>query len=200
MTKYTDREVWDGIRFSNNKILNYIIDKYFPRIEYYVTRNNGSSLDAEDIFQEGLITVYRKLHNNDFVIQCSFFTFLYSICRLLWLKELRNRKEDEVIYEKDLVDEVGINIIEDQLKNERKKLFRKYLNLISEECKKFIIYCTKGYTLAETTELMGYNNVNVSKSKKYKCKKELIEKIRTSPKFKELKNERLCDINEIPRR
>lgn len=191
MAKYTEQEVWEGLKKSNTKILNYVVDLYLPRIEYYILGNSGSDKDALDIFQDALVVIYRKLHTPDFIIQCKFITFLYSICRLLWLKELRRRKGQETSFDEDLVIDFGFDVGEEQLKNERRKLYRKYLKLISKECQKIIVLLTKGFSLSEITKEMNYKSVNVTKNKKYKCKNGLIEKIRTSSKFKELKNERL---------
>ena len=61
----------------------------FPKVERYILQNSGSSNEALDIFQEGLIILYQK-HQQDQTIQLD--GFLLNTCRYLWLNELRKKK------------------------------------------------------------------------------------------------------------
>ncbi len=55
--------------------------------------NKGTEEDAKDIFQETVIAIFRKIREkSDYEIRRDFATFLYSIARWLWLKQLRSMK------------------------------------------------------------------------------------------------------------
>ena len=46
-------------------------------------KSGGSEADAEDIFQEGLYILIRKVSSKEFQLSCKLNTFLFSICRNL---------------------------------------------------------------------------------------------------------------------
>src|SRR5437868_13526876 len=55
----------------------------------FVLNNNGSYDEAKDIFQEAMITLYEKAKSDSFVLTCQIKTYVYSVCRRLWLKRLQ---------------------------------------------------------------------------------------------------------------
>ncbi|HET6996503.1 MAG TPA: sigma factor, partial [Chitinophagaceae bacterium] len=57
-----------------------------------VVSNGGNAQDAEDIFQEALIIVCRKVKDPGFQLTAQLSTYLYSVSRFLWKDELRKRK------------------------------------------------------------------------------------------------------------
>ena len=81
----------DGIRNNNSKIINEIYEKYSKAIIQYVTSNNGSADDAQDVFQEGMIVLFQKVHTPDFELTSSLLTYFYSICKFIWSNRLRKK-------------------------------------------------------------------------------------------------------------
>src|SRR6187399_841821 len=55
----------------------------------FVVNNNGTYDEARDIFQEAMITLYQKAKSDSFVLTSQLKTYIYSICRRLWLKRLQ---------------------------------------------------------------------------------------------------------------
>ncbi|MBC7511396.1 MAG: sigma-70 family RNA polymerase sigma factor, partial [Ferruginibacter sp.] len=58
-------------------------------IQTFVLNNNGSADDARDIFQEAMVVLYEKSIATMFSLNCQLKTYIYSICRRLWLKRLQ---------------------------------------------------------------------------------------------------------------
>src|SRR3978361_2309087 len=54
----------------------------------FILNNNGSYDEAKDIFQEAMIILYQKAKSDSFVLTSQIKTYVYSICRRLWLKRL----------------------------------------------------------------------------------------------------------------
>src|SRR3989339_1281700 len=92
MTDYTNLELLNGILRNDTIVLQYIYKNFYSKINFFIKKNNGDDDDANDIFQEAIIIIYRKLKANELVLDCTFETYLYSICRFLWLKQLEKRK------------------------------------------------------------------------------------------------------------
>ncbi len=45
--------------------------------------------DARDIFQEAMVVLYEKSKDTTFSLNCQIKTYVYSVCRRLWLKRLQ---------------------------------------------------------------------------------------------------------------
>ena len=191
MKDYSNNKIIKGMLQNDNSTLKYIYNKYYPKINYFIINNNGIEEDANDIFQEGLIIIYRKIKENPSFLKCSFGTYLYSVCKLLWLKQLRRKRTRFIIrekitsYLKNNEESDIINIIE---KNERHRLYQKHFSTLCKDCQMTLQLFLDEIPLKEIAKLMGYKNENYAKKKKYKCKENLINKIKHDKEFKELEN------------
>ncbi|MDX1409690.1 MAG: hypothetical protein R3330_16190, partial [Saprospiraceae bacterium] len=59
-TPHPDQPLVDGLLNADGAVIDEIYRRYFPGVLRHVTRNSGRAADAKDIFQECLLTVYRK--------------------------------------------------------------------------------------------------------------------------------------------
>ena len=97
MKRLSEEEIIAGLRKRDNRVLQYIYKNSFTPVRQLIVSNAGSDNDAEDIFQEALIIVFKKLkEEQEFQLTAAFTTYIYSISRLLWLKHLRNIKKIEI--------------------------------------------------------------------------------------------------------
>ena len=191
MKYYSNDKIINGILQNDNFILKYIYTEYYPKINYFVINNNGIEEDANDIFQEGIIIIYRKIKENQSFLKCSFGTYLYSVCKLLWLKQLRQKRTRFIVQEKlpsYFKDNEYPDITDTIEKNERHRLYQKYFLKLGKDCKKTLQLFLDEIPLKDIAKLMGYKNENYAKKKKYKCKEALINNIKQDKKFKELNN------------
>ena len=87
MKHLTTDEILLGIRQKNDHILNMIYSEAYPTIEKYILQNRGNEQDAEDVFQEAMIIVYKRIRDNELELSCKFGTYLYAICKNIWMQE-----------------------------------------------------------------------------------------------------------------
>ena len=85
---FTDEELLMGLADGSDDALTQLYRRYFPMVLHFVTSNSGSEDDAKDIYQEALIVVYEKVRAGSLELQCQLKTYLYSVGRRLWLKQL----------------------------------------------------------------------------------------------------------------
>ncbi len=188
--KYTDNELLDGIKLKNTIILQFIMKDNFLSIKQMVLLNGGSESDADDILQESLIVLYRKIREDNFILTCSLKTYLYSVARLKWLKELKRKQRVEMLTDEEeyMIDET--DSIEDEIENEeRQRIYREKYEELGEDCKKVLKLSVTGTSIAEITEIMGYSSEQHTRNRRFKCKETLIQKIRNTKLFNELGNE-----------
>jgi RNA polymerase sigma factor (sigma-70 family) len=187
--KFSSEELIEGIRNHDRLVLAYLYKDLFYQIRWLVIHNHGTEEEAKDIFQDALIIVHRKIKAKDLHLTCSLSTFIYSVCRYLWLKELHRRNRftkgepDDVIY---VAEEPGDAENAEHIKQE---IFLKHFNELSRDCKKILNLHLNNVPIPEITKSMGYRNDQYTMERKYRCKNRLIEKILKNPLFRQIKDE-----------
>ncbi|HEY0609441.1 MAG TPA: sigma-70 family RNA polymerase sigma factor, partial [Chitinophaga sp.] len=134
-----------------------------------IRSNGGTREDAEDIFQEALIILCRKIKTGNFILSAKLSTYLFSVCRFLWNDQQRRQK---IAISDDNADHI---LLEDNLpelfEQEKKALLvEKALQALGERCKELLLlfYHTK-MKLRDIAVQMGYSSENTVKNQKYKC-------------------------------
>jgi len=165
-----------------------IYSNCYPSIEKYILSNNGTVQDAKDVFQDGLIVFYENQKSPDFQLLVKFETYLFAICKNIWLKQLRLKKRSNAVtFDDDLV-LIDEDFIELELsRHYRYKLYKSKFNLLGNECKKLLTLFFQKKSMVEITRLLNYKNDSYTRKKKYKCKEKLTQLIKKDPDFNRLK-------------
>lgn len=140
-------------------------------IQAFILNNNGSSEDARDIFQEAMIVLYEKATSGKFELTAQVKTYLYSVCRRLWLKRLQQMQRFGVPVESmsDLV-QVDEDLEAHERRNEAFVTMEKALVHLGEPCKSLLeAYYLQKKNMQEISEHFGYTNAENAKNQKYKC-------------------------------
>lgn len=171
----------------NDRAFKYCYQTFFSIIEKNILSNNGDEQDAEDIFQDGLIVLYHQIKKDQLKLTCSLSTYLYSICRNLWLKKLR--KSSRIVALSDTLQQY-VSIEESHLKTleatEEKKMVATFLDELQEGCKRILLYFYfEKIKMAEIAERMGLSSEQVAKNKKAGCMKKLKGLMKNANYFKE---------------
>lgn len=185
MIHYSDEAIAEGLRLRSDLIIRYIYQEYFPMIKYLIMSNNGNEEDAEDVFQDGLVVIFKKIRARELELTSSFRTYLYSVCRNLWLTKLKKRNRyirefsdfedfEEINYSK--------NQQQDEAEHEKFGLYQKHFYTLGEDCKKVLLLFMKKMPLKEIASEMGYKTEKYAKTRKYLCKEELKRRIINDPK------------------
>src|SRR5688500_11618467 len=92
-TTLTDEEIISSLSTPplSKRGIEYLYKMHFESLSQYVMANNGSWQDAQDIFQEVIVSFIQLVQQNKFRGEASIKTFLYSMNRNIWLNELKKR-------------------------------------------------------------------------------------------------------------
>lgn len=186
MKKYTVLELIEGVLAQDDKVFLYLYQVSFKEVLWLVRKNNGSEEDAKEIFQEAMVILITKIKEEGLRFTCSPKTYLYAVCRNLWLKELarRNRKANLSVEETEFVaGDDCVEVIEDQ---DLLNIYIRHFKELSEECKKILNLHLKNLPIREITRRMGFKRDSYTMDRKYRCKKSLIKKIEANPQYKKL--------------
>ncbi len=88
-TPHPEHRYVEALLNNDGKLVEEIYRKYSGKMAAFIKKNQGSSDDARDIFQEALITIMKQARKKDFVLTCPFEAYLYLVCRGKWLNELK---------------------------------------------------------------------------------------------------------------
>ncbi|MFW2475603.1 MAG: RNA polymerase sigma factor, partial [Sediminibacterium sp.] len=160
-----------GLANNDSRAIETIYKENFNTIQAFILNNNGSYDDARDIFQEAMIALYEKAQSESFVLTCQIKTYVYSICRRLWLKRLQQlgRYTNQV----DSLEETVP--VEEDLENHEKRnaafaIMDRAMNSLGEPCKSLLEgYYLKKMGMQELASEFGYTNADNAKNQKYKC-------------------------------
>jgi RNA polymerase sigma factor (sigma-70 family) len=187
---YSEANLLRGIRDHDSGVLEYVYDAYFPIIEGFVIQNSGSRDEAQDVFQEAMIIAYRKIRDRELELTCKFGTYLYAICKKIWIQE---RKKYLLHTEKLkqfplMVNDPGFE--EDPLFQKNvKELFEKHFSELSKDCQKILSMFFSNRSVEEIQDEMHYKDLHHAADRKYRCKKSLIKRMINDPLFKKLKDD-----------
>ena len=186
----TENALIKGIRNHESPVLNYVYDTYYPIIEGYIIHNQGSRDQARDIFQEAMIVVYNKIKSDQLELTCKFGTYLYAICKNIWIQERKKHllRAEKLKQQPMLVNDPGPTD-DPLLQNHLTHLFNKHFGELSKDCQKILSMYFNNFSVEDIRAAMNYKDLHHTADRKYRCKKSLINRIVNDPLFKRLKNE-----------
>ncbi len=185
--QYTNQEIIEGIRLHKKQILQFLYTDVFHVIRWYILKNHGSGDDANDVFQDALLVVYRKIMNQDMNLQCYMSTFLFAITKRLWFKELRRRRKLTYGELKDLEIAETEKWSDNDMEKLKLKLLQEHFNELDEEARKLLSLHFKNFSVPVITKAMGYENDRLTMERKYRSKLRLLRKIKNDPLYRKIK-------------
>jgi len=183
--EYSDAEIIDCLRQRKNYVVHYLSNRYMPMIRLMVMRMGGSSEDAKDVFQEGLMIILEKIDNNEFSLTCKFMTFFYCVCENLW-KAIVARKHAASNYVKNMIYENNYpenDIVAEHIDNKvYVKIIRDVFNSLDPVSKKVLKMHWQEKSHKKIAEELGYSYGYIRK-KKCEAQAEMAEKVKRSLKI-----------------
>lgn len=187
MSKNKEAEIISGFISGDTQTIESIYEGYFPVVRNHILKNSGTETEAKDIFQDAVVFTYQKLKSDSLSLNCSLTTYIFAVCRNMWMNTLRKRRKiikwDEVPEVSEDINNDILNIIQEKSKS---TIFQKYFLNLGEVCQQVLRNFFLGKSMLEISELMNYS-VGYTRKKKFECKKRLIEMIERDPTYQELK-------------
>lgn len=183
----SDKDLLLELKKGSAKAFELLYKEQFRVIASLINKMGGSQSDIEDIFQETLFVLVKKIREPDFELTAKISTLMYAIARNLWLK--RNQKESKVtnVSEDELLKMQFEKMNESDDYKEKELMIAVVLdniNTLEEECRKVIkLSFFKKMTHSEIAEELGYTTSFV-KVKKFRCLGYLRKLVSDSPFFK----------------
>jgi RNA polymerase sigma factor (sigma-70 family) len=170
----SDQKFIQRIRENDKSVLGEIYVKYEKQVFNYIKAHGGDDFDAEDMLQESIIVIWQNVNNGKFDLSSKLGTYIVAIAKNKWRSELRKRNKLSNSELSENTINPDKNPLEIVLSEEKKNIFREAFNYIQPICKQLLmLFYFEEKSLEEITKILKFSNTNVTKSKKYQCKKSL---------------------------
>jgi RNA polymerase sigma factor (sigma-70 family) len=183
---YSDEEVLRQIKNGKDpeRVIKHLYRSHFLSAAIYIRQNSGNQEDAEDIFQDTVISFIQLVQKDKFRGECSIGTFIYTLVRNAWLNELKKKKRAlarEEKYEREKVTS-EVDVSEFIVSREIKKEIVELIESLGENCKKILMaFYYDNLSIQEILASLPYENEQVVRNKKYKCLQKLQEILLLKP-------------------
>ena len=166
-----ERLLLNGLAENNRQAIETIYAENYRIIQSFILKNNGSQDDARDIFQEAMVVLYEKSLDQAFSLTSQLRTYLYSICRRLWLKRL----QQEHRYMAPVESHQETIAVEEEIAHKEKQdsdfhLMENAMRNLGEPCKSLLeAFYIDRKSMTDIADEFGYTNADNAKNQKYKC-------------------------------
>ena len=160
----TDREIIEHLRLNKYAVALKGMYTIFPLAKKFIKANSGTTEDAQDIFQDALVVLCKKVQSDQFILSVPLKTYLLAIVKNCWLQELRKRK-------KLPPGENPEDIAETVIDEESGFIFAKAaFELLGEKCRQLLIlFYFKKESYKNIATKLAFSDEKIAKNQKYRC-------------------------------
>lgn len=188
---YNDNQILIGLKAGNYTVFDFLYSKYRDKVIEYVVKNNGSETEAEDVLQDSIVNVYKRLKISDIIIDKNFDVYFTTVYRNNWrtIAKIKNKRTFTDEFPEDLIFE-EIDFYKEYQYAQFHRLTAIKFKELKSDCQKIIEqYYTHKKSLNEIAYLMEYENVQSVRNKKHRCLEYLRELIKNHTNYKNLSYE-----------
>jgi RNA polymerase sigma factor (sigma-70 family) len=184
---FTDKQILYMLKSSTQEMeqaIHYLYKNYQEFLGNFILSHGGNSQDADDLFQETIVSFIDMVKLNKFREEASIKTMLYTINKNLWYTEITKRGKThkrELLYNTDNKEEEAT--IADYISGRESRVeILKIIEALGDSCKNILLlYYYENLSMKEILERTEYENEQVVRNKKYKCLKQLEQMITKDP-------------------
>ena len=157
-----ESELLDGLARNDRKAVETLYKQNYSMIQAFILNNNGTADDARDIFQEAIIVLFEKVKGGSLELNCQIKTYVYSVCRRLWLKRLQQLQRFGTPVESlEEVVPIEEELEEHDRKNEAFAVMEKAMTHLGEPCKSLLeAYYIQKKQMLDIAADFGYANAS----------------------------------------
>ncbi|MBK9335750.1 MAG: sigma-70 family RNA polymerase sigma factor [Lewinellaceae bacterium] len=137
----------------------------------HVRKYGGNRQDGEDVFQEAIIVLDRKIRMGDFRGEGSIEGYFMGIVRWHWFNQQHKTGQSTRLAESRPEPPLSSNPELDYLLTERRELLEKLLQQLADKCRNLLKFYQLDFSMKEIAHQMGFANSGVAKKEAFLCRK-----------------------------
>jgi RNA polymerase sigma factor (sigma-70 family) len=187
---HPDQKYVDALLNNDNKGIAEIYSLFAPKVIGYIKKNSGDEARAQDIVQEGILTIYDQAKTKGLQLTCPFDAYFFLICKRKWLNVLKKTSPERVTINEEITSidaQIQSQADETSMFEAQTSLFNEMLASMGEKCRELIKLTFTIKSMEMVAEKLGVSYAYARK-KKSLCVGKLTEMVRGSRKYQTLKN------------
>jgi RNA polymerase sigma factor (sigma-70 family) len=169
----TDQEIITTIRNTrpeSDRAWRHLYKTHYTKVAGFVTQNHGTPDHARDLFQEVLVIFQRQICQDKFRGESSIGTYLFSIGRNLWYKELQKSERFTRLEGHPDQQDQDPDALEIIIDKEQDQVYHKYFQRLGELCREILfLFYSERLPMKEIATRIGFKNEQNARNKKLKC-------------------------------
>lgn len=160
----TDPEIIQHLQHNKYSLALKGLYHILPAVKKHIVANSGTADDAEDIFQDALVILYKKAHAGNLLLTVPLKTWLLAVVKNCWLQELRRRNKLVSV-------PISYDVAAVEMDEEPGFVYAtSAFNLLGEKCRQLLIlfYFNKK-SFKEIATALAFSDEWVAKNQKYRC-------------------------------
>ena len=153
-----------------------------------ISRYGGDADIANEIFQESIIILYRKVTTQKLSDTIMVESYIIGVCKLVWRRlcdsELKSLAKLDAV--QDETDNSYEEAVLDYLASRRKKLFYEHFEKLEYTCRRLLKDFFRGMDYEKIAEKYRLGTEENARRRKYLCKEALVKSIKDDPNFSKL--------------
>lgn len=196
MSKIPGEKIIEEILQGDEKVLTKVYKKVYRAMEHYCLKTGGTPHEAKEAVQDAFEQFYRQILGKRFELTSNVETYIIAMAKNLHHKKQRdwnNRIEDDV-KDFEVIDDKDENEPILYLEKKQQQLFWEEFNKLKRGCRTIIKLTIQGLSSKQIAKKLKLGSDNYVKTKRARCKNELINNIKNNPEYEKLSNTNPEDI------
>lgn len=185
--RFEDKIISAVLEREDQMVISSLYKKSYPPIERTLKSQGADPDDIQDVFQDAMVILVRKIRNGSFKKDESINSFLFIISRNLWINKIKRDKKSQSIDGYELEDEWSNDIHFQASVSEKEQTIRRAFEMLGEKCSNvFKAILFNGQKYKEVAEEYGFANEGVVKIIKSRCKEKLVKLLQQESELRDL--------------
>jgi len=178
---HEDQKYIEALLNEDRVLINEIYQKFGNQCKRFVRKNGGTEDEANDIFQEALISIILRAKSANLQLEVPFGAYLYIIYKRKWIDWLNkyNKVRETIVDLAPMPDESK------EIEELRWNILRYCFNKLSVEGKKLFNMRFKGMSSKEIAKILNIKPNHVDQ-KLYACREALKKCVQMHPDFSQI--------------
>lgn len=178
-----DQRILQELKDGSQATFKKVYEEHRERFIHFARRYQIADDDIIDIYQDVYIALYENIKNKRLVeLKSTLSTYLHSVGKYMVRDFLRknNRRNDYKSLENSPAETDGMSQfdLDTDQPTEHQQLMLRHFRSLGETCQKLLtLFYLRGLNLEEIMQIGGYSSINVVKSSKSRCLKDLKQRV-----------------------
>ncbi|MCB0580024.1 MAG: sigma-70 family RNA polymerase sigma factor [Phaeodactylibacter sp.] len=197
--KYDDKQFTRAVASGNEKAQNAALKWFCQRsgirdmATQFLARQGASATDAEEIFQEALIVLFKNIKEGKFREESSVSTYFISICKHMHRKSSKKKHHREISVEESRFPDEEMPsreewIMKQEIRKEISALVGQLIGKLGGKCQTALQLYMLSYPMERIATDLNYANTQSAKDRVRRCREQLRGLVLENPRAMQIVN------------